>query len=270
MKKMLLLIFLAGLILGCGRPKQKVDFNESAQLEQPAKNPDNKELKCGDTFTANFSNTDATFGSLEVINKGVCNVKVLVSEFVGGVGGAATKVAEFEVGAGVGNLTAFPLSTNKKFQLRFSCDPSTATGGCVFAYRFSTGKESANATRESPEIDSSPTLTPQGPSTGNLCITQAGKEAIGKVFTNNTAGEMKVTFTARSTCKCNPFTVFAEPSDGGNKQANAPAPTGTDTGVAIVPAGKTVTLKAKCGPGSLATEKCSGVVENIRISISLP
>lgn len=273
MKSLCLMILLSGLIAAC---ETKIDFKEGARLDPaadgtPVKNPDAKELSCGaEPFIVNYSNTDSTVGTLEVNNNGVCKVTVKVTEDAGG--GRVRPVATYDVETGVGNVTAFSMTENKKLTIIFTCAPSTAEGKCKFSYRLSVGKEAKTAARASVAVDPTPLVAPQGQPAGqNQCVTPPGKESVVKVISNDLAkGEMKVTFTAESSCKCNPFTAYADPADPGAKksrQADA-GPDAKDSGFVVVPAGKTTQLKVKCGPGSLSTETCKGVVKDVQVSIT--
>jgi hypothetical protein len=276
MKALPLLMLLTILTAACAKP-EKVDFNPEANFDQPAPspgqspvpvvNPGTKELNCGSTFSASFTNTDSTVGTLEVLNRGVCDVKVLATEPAGGVMGAVSTVAEFDVSPGTGNVTAFILNANQKLDLTFTCVPSSKEGKCKFGYRLSTGKESMTPSRESPPAEDSTDLlpTPARP-TGNTCETAAGGEAIGRVFSNRTGLKMKVDYKAKSNCECAPFTIFSDPAGPGNKDASAGI-NAEATGVAMVPAGQSITLKAKCGT-QVARPPCKGLIKDIKVSLS--
>lgn len=264
MNKPILLVLMCVLVTGCAK---KVDFKEGVQLDAGARNPDSKTLECGaPPFIVNYTNVDSKVGTLEVNNKGVCKLTVRVGEDAGG--GAVTQITTYEVDTGLGNITAFPMTEKQKLTLSFACQPSTAAGGCIFSYKFSPGTLADKPTKESVDADPSGQVTPQGQTSGNMCITQPGRESVVKVISNRlTNGEVKVTFTAQSSCKCDPFTVYGEPEARKNRQAKAP-PEGTGNGVAIVPAGENVSLKVKCGPASNTTETCKGIVKDIQIAIS--
>lgn len=270
MKNLSVLVLLTVLIAACSAPRE-LGFNQPEKLDQQVPNSTTKELKCGDNFSAEFTNTDSTFGTLEVDNKGVkdkgCNVNVIVTKLTGGVAGGGTSVTKFAAGPGFGNIAVFPLDQNQKYGFRFECDPSTTATACIFSYRFSRAKEIVGnpspSPPSSPNIDMS-TVMPPGPTTGNMCLTD---NQIAKVITNATQKAVGVIFTARSTCKCSQFTVFSDPP-GNNDRPVTVGPGNKGDGGASVAAGKSVTLKATCGGTGLSNEKCSGVVENFRLAIA--
>jgi hypothetical protein len=261
MKKLTVLILSAMLITACGAPR-KLNFNTPQFLDQQVPNNTTKELKCGENFSANFTNTDSTFGTLDVNNLGsACNVNVVVTELTGGAGG--TLVTKFAAGPGIGNIAAFPLSQNRQYNFRFECESSTMPGGCVFSYRFSRANEIPNATMPSPEIDLIKAM-PKGPSTGNMCITE---EQPVKIITNATKNQLGVIFTAKSTCKCQSFNVFGDPQRNNDKRASA-GPDGVSDGGVVIPPGMSSTLKAKCEGIGLTSVQCSCNIEKITLTIT--
>lgn len=272
MKNLSVLVLLTVLIAACSAPR-KLTFNQPEKLDQQVTNSTTKELKCGDNFSAEFTNTDSTFGTLEVDNKGIkdkgCNVNVVVTNLTGGVAGAGTPVTKFAAGPGFGNIAVFPLAQNQKYGFRFECESSTTATGCTFSYRFSRAKEIAGNPSPSPTPPSSPTIDistvmPPGPTTGNMCITDS---QIAKVITNATKQEVIVLFTARSTCQCSQFIVSSDPPTSSKDRVAIAPPSGSSDGGVSLPAGKSVTLKAKCGGIGPTRDKCSGVVENFRLAI---
>ena len=260
MKTLLLFVALLALMTACAKVT-KVEFNATTNLEQDVPNPGRQKLKCGEKFPASFTNTDSTFGTLDVNNVGGCDVEVLLKD------AADNEVAKFKLTPNQGQIAAFALKPNTKFNFLFTCLPSES-GGCEFTYRFSTGKKSTDPKPEleSPAIMDRPVM-PQGSKTGNTCPTITGGEAIGKIISNLTDGEVRVIFTAESTCLCTPFRIFAEPIGSPNKVAQTDKPKGSATdGLATIPAGKTIMLKASCGT-NVAPGPCSGNIKGIKISL---
>jgi hypothetical protein len=271
-KSLVLLASLQTLAVACAA--KKVDFSEGVRLDpqegSAVPNPSRHQQQCGGPpFTITHTNAGATIGTLEVFNRGVCKVSVAVAEPTGGAAGAVRPIVRYDVDPQVGDVNAFQITERQKVEIMFTCAASTAAGNCDFSYKLSTGTASTTPAKDSLPVDDTQQVTPAGQTTGNMCITQSGKEATAKVISNKLSeGTVRVDFTAQSNCTCNPFTVYAEPADSKKSQVANAGPNGTADGFVVVPKGQSTQLKVKCGAGSLTTETCKGVIKNVKLSIT--